>query len=67
MGFVINSLFAVAFLTIGLVEIRIGRGIIRRNVTRENDPLFYWTEVLVSFSLAGISAYFAMIELSKLL
>ena len=56
-------LLATIFAACGIAEMKTGRGIIRRNVTRENDTVFYWTEVSVSFLLAGIALYQAINEL----
>ena len=64
MKFAVYSLFAIAFFTTGLVEIKTGKAIIRKNATRENGPIFYWAEVLVSFLIAGLLMYFAMVQLS---
>ena len=54
MDLLTNIFFAVIFALMGFIEIKSGKGILRRQVTKENNPAWFWLEVSVSFFLTTI-------------
>ncbi len=57
---IIGCFLSIVFITWGIIEIKTGRVLLRRKITRVTDPLFYWVEVMVSFFLAGIILFQAV-------
>jgi len=58
--FIVECFLSIVFVAWGITEIKTGRVLLRRKITRESDPFFYWVEVMVSFFLAGIILFQAV-------
>jgi hypothetical protein len=54
MDVLVSSFFAMLFAVIAIIEVKTGKVLLRPFVTRGSSPIWYWLEILVALTLAGV-------------